>query len=91
MLAERGAKVVLGARRLDLLQDIEHLITSQGGQCLAVQTDVTSESEVEHLFDEAYRQFDRVDILIHSVGRGLQATLEETGTDQWQASHLYSG
>jgi NADP-dependent 3-hydroxy acid dehydrogenase YdfG len=40
LLAERGAMLVLGARRLDLLKTIAAKITSDGGQAVYAQTDV---------------------------------------------------
>jgi len=41
LLARRGAKVVLGARRLDRLKDLAHRIEQTGGNTACLQTDVT--------------------------------------------------
>lgn len=45
-LAEAGAKVVVGARRVDRLDDLKKKITNAGGHCLAVKCDVTNRDEV---------------------------------------------
>jgi NADP-dependent 3-hydroxy acid dehydrogenase YdfG len=68
ILAGRGDKVVLAARRLHELKQV-------AGQCgpdsLPVVTDVTRRAEVVNLRDEALRFFGRVDVWINNAGRAL--------------------
>jgi short-subunit dehydrogenase len=68
LLAKRGDKVVLAARRLVELKQI-------AGQCgkdvFPVVIDVTCRAEVEHLRDEALRVFGQVDVWINNAGRAL--------------------
>ena len=45
-LARAGASVCLGARSVDLLQEVVKEIEEKGGKALAVQTDVTKRNEV---------------------------------------------
>jgi NADP-dependent 3-hydroxy acid dehydrogenase YdfG len=47
LLAENGAKVVLGARRKDRIDAIVNDITARGGSALSFQTDVTKPGDVE--------------------------------------------
>jgi short-subunit dehydrogenase len=67
-LAARGDSVVLAARRAAELRQV-------AGQCgagaLAVVTDVTRRSDVEHLRDEALRAFGHVDVWVNNAGRGI--------------------
>lgn len=79
----KGARVVLAARRLDKLQALCRELSPSGGRCLAVQTDVTREADVERLFTEAEHHFGRVDILVNNAGRGLKSPLIDTDMDQW--------
>jgi NAD(P)-dependent dehydrogenase (short-subunit alcohol dehydrogenase family) len=68
LLAGRGDKVVLGARRIDELK----LAAAQcGTDALAIVTDVTRRSDVEHLRDETLRLFGQVDVWINNAGRAL--------------------
>jgi NADP-dependent 3-hydroxy acid dehydrogenase YdfG len=68
LLAGRGDKLVLAARRLVELNQV-------AGQCgkdaLPVETDVTNRLAVEHLRDEALRLFGQVDVWINNAGRAL--------------------
>ena len=45
-LASSGAKVVMAARRIDRLQEVEATIASQGGVAISVKTDVTKREDV---------------------------------------------
>lgn len=84
-LALEGARVVICARRPDLLQgaaaDIEQ---ETGARVLAVPTDTTQPDQVANLFDAAMSHYGRVDILVNNaavVGGLLQGPLEE-GTEE---------
>jgi len=79
----KGARVVLAARRLDKLQALCRELSPSGDRCLAVQTDVTQEADVEQLFRAAEEHFGRVDILVNNAGRGLKSPLIDTDMDEW--------
>ena len=68
LLAARGDKVVLAARRLPELKGVAEQC---GTGALAVVTDVTRRTEVEHLRDEALQAFGEVDVWINNAGRGI--------------------
>jgi NAD(P)-dependent dehydrogenase (short-subunit alcohol dehydrogenase family) len=77
-LAEAGADVVLGARRVDRLSDTAQLVTSAGRQALVVPTDVADPTSCGALVDAAIERFGRVDILVNNAGVGtaIPATRE---------------
>ena len=58
-LAERGATVVLGARRVERLQTLVDEITRAGGKASARATDVTDPAQVQALVDAAVEQYGR--------------------------------
>jgi short-subunit dehydrogenase len=68
LLAKRGDKVVLAARRL---AELKQLAGKCGKDAFFVVTDVTRRADVEHLRDEALRVFSQVDIWINNAGRAL--------------------
>jgi NADP-dependent 3-hydroxy acid dehydrogenase YdfG len=83
LLAEHGATVVLGARRLDRIQALANDITAKGGKALALETDVTSREQVQALVDAAVAKFGRLDVLLNNAGVMPQSMLEQLRVDEW--------
>jgi NAD(P)-dependent dehydrogenase (short-subunit alcohol dehydrogenase family) len=67
-LAQAGADVALGARRIDRLQDTKRLVEDAGRRAIAVATDVASPEDCKRLVDETVGQLGRVDILVNNAG-----------------------
>jgi NADP-dependent 3-hydroxy acid dehydrogenase YdfG len=82
-LAQRGAAVVLGARRADQLEKIATDIRAAGGKAEVLATDVTNKDQVQALIDKAVRVFGRVDVLINNAGLMSIAPLDEVKVDEW--------
>ena len=80
---EKGAKVVLAARRAERLQSLVGRIEDMGGEALAVATDVTDEAAVENLFSSATDRFGTVDVLINNAGIADSTAIENTPLDLW--------
>jgi short-subunit dehydrogenase len=68
MLAARGARVVVAARREDRLKELARLIGERGGQALPVVTDVTSDEDLRRLLGETLAAHGRVDALVNNAG-----------------------
>jgi NAD(P)-dependent dehydrogenase (short-subunit alcohol dehydrogenase family) len=79
--AERGAKLVLAARRRDALEEVAQSCKSRGGAALAVPMDVTREEQVEALVQQALAEYGRIDVWINNAGVTLFALLEEAPFD----------
>ena len=69
-LARRGARVILAARRADLLAEQASAITAAGGQASVIEADVADLTSVERLAREAQAVYGQVDILINNAGIG---------------------
>jgi len=69
-LAEAGADVSLGARRVDRLEDTRKLVEAAGRRAIAVRTDVTSVEDCRGLVEATVEQLGRVDILVNNAGIG---------------------
>jgi NAD(P)-dependent dehydrogenase (short-subunit alcohol dehydrogenase family) len=72
-LADAGAHVVLGARRVDRLTQTAELVADAGRQALAVATDVADPESCTALVHEAQMRFGRIDILVNNAGVGTAA------------------
>jgi NAD(P)-dependent dehydrogenase (short-subunit alcohol dehydrogenase family) len=77
-LAERGARVVLAARRVDALEELARQCQAAGGQALAVPTDTTDQAAVTELARRAVERFGRIDIWVNNAGVYLLGLLEAT-------------
>lgn len=83
LLSRQGARVVLGARRVDRLQALVEDITRQGGQALALATDVTDRTQVQRLVDSAVESFGRIDVMINNAGLMPHSPIVRLKVDDW--------
>jgi NAD(P)-dependent dehydrogenase (short-subunit alcohol dehydrogenase family) len=77
LFAERGAKLVLAARRELELERTARAARAARARILTVPTDVTDEQQVEALVQAALAEFGRVDVWINNAGVTLFALLEQ--------------
>jgi NADP-dependent 3-hydroxy acid dehydrogenase YdfG len=80
-LARQGAKLVLGARRLERLRALAAELSFSADA--AIETDVTLHEQVKRLVDQAVRLHGRIDVMINNAGLMPQAPLERLQIDQW--------
>ena len=66
-LAEAGADVVIGARRLEMCEQTAALVRKLGRQALAVQMDITQAAEVNDAVNQIVGEFSRLDILVNKA------------------------
>lgn len=63
-----GAKVVLVARRADVLEEVKTELASYGNPILVAPADVTKEADLQSVIDATVREFGRIDILVNNAG-----------------------
>jgi NADP-dependent 3-hydroxy acid dehydrogenase YdfG len=80
-LARDGAKLVLGARRLDRLQALAKELSLSDDA--VVQTDVSKYDEVKRLVDHAVKVHGRLDVMINNAGLMPQSLLQRLKIDEW--------
>ena len=83
-LASEGAAVVVNY--VSSKKDADHVVAeieAGGGKAVAVQGDVSKESDVRHLFAETKRAFGKLDVLVNNAGVYQFAPLAEITEEQF--------
>ena len=83
LLASKGAKVVLGARREDKLKKIADEIVEAGGQAVFRKLDVTKPSDNEAIVTLAKDFFGRLDAIFLNAGLMPSSPISALKTDEW--------
>ena len=82
-LGERGANVVIAARRekegAKAVTDVE----AAGGQGLFVRTDVTVEAEAKAMVDRTVERFGGLDFVFNNAGSGVNTPITKMTTAEW--------
>nr|WSW57685.1 SDR family oxidoreductase [Streptomyces sp. NBC_00998] len=84
LLAERGAKVVLGARRPERLQALAARIEQAGGQAVHMRTDVKRREDLAGLVGLARDRYGKLDVLVSNAGIGLISPLDDLRVEDWE-------
>jgi len=83
MLAGRGARVSVAARRIDRLQSWVEAVRNNGDEAEAMAMDVVDQDSVCAGFDEARERFGPVDVVINNAGTAARAPAEDTAAEEW--------
>ncbi len=84
-LAEAGADVALGARRVDRLQETKALVEATGRRAITVATDVAKPEDCTALIEAAVRELGRVDILVNNAGVGTAVPATRETPEQFRS------
>ena len=82
-LAQAGATVAVVSRTKNLIEDTAAEIIRNGGDAIALPTDVTSEEDIERMTAVVFEKFGRIDILVNNAGMGGSKISVNLTTDEW--------
>lgn len=85
LLAERGARIVLGARGGDRLDAVTASIVDAGGAAVGLPTDVTRRDDMASLVSVALQKYGRLDVLVSNAGTGPISRFDDLKVDDWEA------
>ena len=83
LLAERGAKLVLGARRTDRLETLARTINEKGGSARFRALDVTSLEDTQAFVDFAKAEFGTLDVIVNNAGVMPLSVMTDLKIDDW--------
>jgi NADP-dependent 3-hydroxy acid dehydrogenase YdfG len=84
LLAARGAKLVLGARRVDRLQMLSERIAAAGGEACYVSTDVKQRGDLAGLVNLACERHGRLDVIINNAGVAPLSLFDDLKVEDWE-------
>lgn len=82
--AEKGASVVLAARREETLQEVATECRNLGARALVVPTDVTDEEATQELARRTVENFGRIDVWVNNAAVTLFGRFEEAPSDAYR-------
>lgn len=84
LLAERDAKVVLGARGSDRLEALADRIEASGGEAAYARTDVKRREDLSNLVGLAIERYGKLDVLVNNAGVAPISLLDELRVEDWE-------
>jgi NADP-dependent 3-hydroxy acid dehydrogenase YdfG len=83
-LAKNGAKVVLGARRTEQLEQIVEDIKCIGGEATCVKIDVKNKADLVSLVTTAIEQYGKLDVFVNNAGISQLSRIDDLDIDDWE-------
>ncbi|RNL51170.1 SDR family oxidoreductase [Pedobacter jejuensis] len=83
-LAKNGAKVVLGARRTEQLQQLVEEIKSTSGEATFAQVDVKNKADLVRLVNVAVEEYGSLDVIVNNAGVSQLSRIDELDIDGWE-------
>ncbi len=80
--ASQGAKVVLVARRADVLELVKYELAQYGQPVLAIPADVTNDDDLQRIVDTIIGEFGRIDVLVNNAGLSMGGHFEANNPNQ---------
>ena len=84
LFAREGAKVTIAARTAEKLEQVKEEIEAEGGEVLAIPTDVGREGDVQRMVAATRERFGGLDVLVNNAGVGLQMPVDEVDMEKYE-------
>jgi len=85
IFGREGAKVALAGRRVVKIQAVADRITAEGGEAIAVQTDVRYADQVQNLVNKTVERFGGLNVLFNNAGvRASRSTVVDLSEEEYE-------
>lgn len=84
MLAAKGAKVVLGARRKNRLKALVKRIEVDGGEAIYLETDIKKHDDLLQLVNLACETYGRLDVIVNNAGIARLSRMDDIQVSDWE-------
>ena len=85
IFAREGAKVSVAGRRLHKIQGVVDRIKSEGGEGIAIQTNVIDAGQVRNLMKKTVERFGKLDVLFNNAGvRASRSTVVDLSEEEYE-------
>lgn len=81
--SQLGYKVVLSARRQELLEAIAMGIKDSGGEALVIPVDIMEETSIEKAVQQIITSWGRLDVVVANAGFGVIGSIEKLTAKDW--------
>ncbi|HEY7080470.1 MAG TPA: glucose 1-dehydrogenase [Nitrososphaeraceae archaeon] len=75
--------IVVNGRKMEEVQEVADLVKSTGCDSIAIQADMSKESDCIKLIEGANKRFGRIDVLVNNAGIQQDVPFEDTTTEEW--------
>jgi 3-oxoacyl-[acyl-carrier protein] reductase len=80
-LATSGCRIILTARTMAQLEDVQQEIKTGGGKAISITADLTHDDEIQRLVEQSQKAWGAPDILINNAGWGKRAPVVKVQRD----------
>jgi NAD(P)-dependent dehydrogenase (short-subunit alcohol dehydrogenase family) len=82
-MVKEGAKVVVADINQAAAQETADSIKKEGGDALAIKTDVTQRPDAQAMADAALKTYGKIDILVNNAGTDIKGAITELTEKTW--------
>jgi len=83
-LSGHGCRIVLASRSHTELKSLQREISDDGGQAVAVQTDLSKYEDLDQLVHATLEEYETIDFLVNNAGWGRKAVVTKARIEDWE-------